>query len=256
MAAGFDSPVARGDLATEEGIDAVLGSWVREHTGGLIEESAIDPDPRLRFVLQDAVVLGARWQEPLTDGPDTLDFTSGDGATQQVPAMGGSVPAAHLDADGWTGARLPYQGERLEADVLLPPEGTDPTAVDAADFSAAVDGLDAAEPLYVGLTLPTLELSSTLDATPWLEDRAPVVSQGDGLDGLGGAFIEQVAQQVVLDVDEEGTVAAAVTEVVGAESGPAAPDVVLTVDRPYLLRIGDTETGLTLFLAAVNDPRG
>jgi serine protease inhibitor len=63
-------------------------------------------------------------------------------------------------------------------------------------------------------------------------------------------------QQGVLAIDEEGTVAAAVTEIGFDESGPAEPPVELTVDRPYLVRIADGHTGWTLFLAHITDPRG
>ena len=57
----------------------------------------------------------------------------------------------------------------------------------------------------------------------------------------------------VLAVDEEGTVAAAVTEVAFADSGPAEPPIELTIDRPYLVRITDGRTGWALIPAASSD---
>ena len=83
-----------------------------------------------------------------------------------------------------------------------------------------------------------------------------------GLGGLlvdppGPPFVGQAVQQAVLKVDEEGTRAAAVTEI-GLEAGsaPVTPPAELLVDRPYLFAVGDTVSGLPLFLAAVRDPRG
>lgn len=255
VAEGFDAGVARGDLASQEGVDALLGEWVRENTGGLIEESAIQPSSDLRLVLQDAVVLGARWQTPLVSGPDTMAFTTAGGSEAEVPAMGGSLTVPVLDDAGWTGVRLAYQGERLVADVLLPPEGTDPTRVEAQDLSDAVEAMAVADPTQVALTVPTLDLRVTVDATGWLGDAAPSVTGGTGLQGLGGGGVSQVTQQVVLDMNEEGTIAAAVTEIAVERSAPAVPPLSLDINRAYLVRIADTETGLTLFLAAVNDPR-
>lgn len=256
VAATFDSGVARGDLGSEEGIDALLGSWIREHTGGLIEESAIEPSAGTILVVQDALTLGARWEHPLLAGPDTLDFTLPTGGTVPVEAMGDTVPARVLAPDaGWVGVRLPYQGGRLVADVLVPPEGTDPTRVDPDALAGAVEALGTSRTVQARLALPTLDLSARTDAAEWLGARAPALVSGSGLDGLGGGQVSQVQQQVVLDMAGEGTIAAAVTEVAVVMSGPPAPDVELTVARPYLVRIADTETGLTLVLAAVNDPR-
>jgi hypothetical protein len=43
---------------------AALDAWAKEHSGGLVPESAIVPEPDLRLVLQDAIVLAARWEQP------------------------------------------------------------------------------------------------------------------------------------------------------------------------------------------------
>ena len=69
--------------------------------------------------------------------------------------------------------------------------------------------------------------------------------------------VSQVLQQAYLNLDEEGTVAAAVTDIGVETSGalPGEPAVRMTVDRPYLLRIAHTETHLPLFLAAIRSPR-
>ena len=70
-------------------------------------------------------------------------------------------------------------------------------------------------------------------------------------------WIESVNHQAVLQVDEAGTVAAAVTEIGVAEiSAPVVEDSVeMHVDRPFVLRIVHTETEWPLFMAAVSDPR-
>lgn len=60
----------------------------------------------------------------------------------------------------------------------------------------------------------------------------------------------------MLRVDEEGTVAAAVTEIMAALSAVLLPPVEMTVNRPFALRIVDVETGWPLFHAVVNDPEG
>ena len=82
-----------------------------------------------------------------------------------------------------------------------------------------------------------------------------------GLDGLlvdppGPPYVGQAWQQAVLQVDEEGTRAAAVTEL-GMMAGSARVEqpIQFVVDRPYLFVVADSGTGWPLFLASVLDPR-
>ncbi|MFD7021859.1 serpin family protein [Promicromonospora sukumoe] len=260
LASGFDAGVQRTDLGGGEG-KKVLDAWVNHHTGGLIEESAIQPDPSLRLVLQNAILLAARWQSPFEESSTgDQEFTGPDG-TAPTEMLRGTRPWAYAEADGWAAVRLPY-AEAFHADVLLPPDGTDPADVDPGTLTALTTALDDATPQVVELAMPTLELEPpTLDLAPALEQA-----------GLGGLFdapdltgistaeqlrVSQVLQQAYLNLDAEGTVAAAVTEIAAETTSamPEEPAVRMTVDRPYLLRIAHTETHLPLFLAAVRSPQ-
>lgn len=264
LAQGYDAGLQQTDLAGEEGKE-VLDAWVREHTGGLIEESAMVPDDDLRLVVQNAVVLAARWQVPF-DANDTrpTEFVRADGSTVEVEMMVHSAAFRYAEVQGWQVVRLPYTDDRLMADVLLPPEGSGPQDLSAdlqAELQAAVA---AAEPAPVDLQLPKVDLQTRIDLLPLLEASTPTLVDRDRADlsrmSEDLLFVAQAQQQAVLRMDEDGTVAAAVTEVgVEATSAPA-PGVPMVVDRPYLVRLAadlgeDEEAGSwTLFLARVADP--
>jgi serine protease inhibitor len=66
IATAFDAGFQRTDLGSDTG-KKVLDAWVNQHTGGLIEKSAIEPDLDLRMVLQNAVLLAARWETPFAE---------------------------------------------------------------------------------------------------------------------------------------------------------------------------------------------
>src|SRR5690606_11587365 len=67
-------------------------------------------------------------------------------------------------------------------------------------------------------------------------------------------FISEVKQKSFIEVNEEGTEAAAVTSV-GMGLTSAGPQVyTFRVDRPFLFAIRETATGLILFIGQVNDP--
>jgi serpin B len=258
LARSYGAPAQTTDLA-DDGAQQVLDAWADEHTGGLVPRSAITPGPELQLVLQDAVVLAARWQQPfLPEATQPHPFTLPSGEEVEVDMMstGGPQDLVHAEADGWQAVRLPYAGGRLSADVVLPPEGTAPTDLTAAVLEEILAGLET-EPTGLLLRMPTVEARSTLDLLPFLADRAPSSLQG----GFGGItdqplWISQVVQQGVLVIDEEGTLAAAVTEMGMAGSAPMEPPLELVVDRPYLVRIADGRTGWPIFVAHVADPRG
>ena len=260
LAASFDAGVQRTDLASGEG-KKVLDAWVNEHTGGLIEKSAIEPDPLLRLVLQNAILLAAGWETPFQESTTRdEDFTGPDG-TAPTEMLHGTESWAYATHDGWAAVRLPYV-DAFHADVLLPPSGTDPAEIMPETLGALQEALGAEGPRLVELAMPTLELEPPiLDLAPALEE-AGLGGLYDGADLSGISTTEplevsQVLQQAYLSLDEDGTVAAAVTEIGMEESGIAPGDgpVRMIVDRPYLLRIAHTETSLPLFLAAVRSPQ-
>lgn len=259
LARSYDAPAETVDLASDEG-KGVLDSWVAEHTGGLVPTSAIEPAPNLRLVLQDAIVLAARWDEPfyaaLTE-PDAFTLPSGEVVDVDLMSTGEERDMVYAEVEGWQAVRLPYTGGRVHCDVILPPVGTAPTAMTAELLDELGQALDSGARSLVILRMPVVDAESKLDLEPYLADHAPSSLQG----GFGGitdqpVFIDQAMQQGVLAIDEDGTVAAAVTEIGFADSGPVQPPIELTVDRPYLVRIADGQTGWPLFLAHVADPRG
>lgn len=264
LGAGFGAGVLPTDLGSSAGIEP-LSDWTRYHTGGLVDGSAIEPDPDLRLVLQNATLFAARWQEPFEDSETTdRPFFLASGQEVRAESLRQTNAARYAEVDGWRAVRLPYV-EAFHADVLLPPDGTDPASLTAGTSAALRDALDAADDVPVDLTMPTLDVRADepLDLEPALTAA-----------GLGGLFVarpapdlsgisdeelvvSQAVQQSVLQVDAEGTVAAAVTEIgVGAVSAevPIEP-VVLRVDRPYVFSVAHAETGWTLFTSAIRDPR-
>jgi serine protease inhibitor len=255
----FDAGLQTTDLSSQAGMD-VLSAWIRQHTGGLIKETAMQPSPDLRLVLQDAVLLAARWQTPFaSNGTAPRPFTLPDGSQVEAEAMAAMEQWRFAEVDGWQAIRLPYV-EALHADILLPPEGVDPAEVSADLLARASAALDAAAPGLVMLSLPTLDVGpdkvDLMEILPAV--GAPVLCRdAPDLSGIGPGdlCVLQAAQQAVLRVDEEGTVAAAVTEIGVGETAAPMPEHELHFDRPYLFTIAHTETGWPLFLAAIRDPR-
>jgi serpin B len=250
IATAFDADVRALDFAGDPGgATDRINTTVGEDTRGIIEELFEEPlDPETMAVLTNALHLKARWAVPFTD-TRSAPFAAPSGEVD-VDMMSGSSGAGRT-ADGWQSVDLPYRDGTLAAVAVLPPEGTDPCAVDAATLT----DLQAAEPREVGVQLPQLEIEQTHQLLDVLAAMGlPVEGDYPGL-GRDDLFISQVVQKTFLEVDEDGTEAAAATGVgVEAVSASVPQEEPVVFDRPFLFLLIDTETRSPLFVTVVDDP--
>jgi serpin B len=77
-----------------------------------------------------------------------------------------------------------------------------------------------------------------------------------GTDGAMDLYVSAVVQQALVEVDEQGTVAAAATAAVENDAFVEASPPTIYIDQPFLFLIRDTESGSILFMGHVTDPRG
>jgi serpin B len=78
-----------------------------------------------------------------------------------------------------------------------------------------------------------------------------------GMDGTHNLYISEVIHKAYVDVDEQGTEAAAATGILmraGAAARPMAPIPVFRADHPFLFLVRDNQTGSILFLGRVTNP--
>jgi serpin B len=236
---------------------ATVNAWVADATRDKIEElfpaGSITADARL--VLTNAVYLDAAWKFPF-DRVSTSNepFYLEDGSTVEVPTMRYSEYLPSGRGPGWSAVRLPYDGEELSMTVIVP-----------EDLSAFEQTLDAARLEQVDdsikdggihLSLPRFTARTHLALAETLAEMGMPTALGDEADfsGMTGArdlFLSAVEHEVVVEVDEEGTEAAAASG--GLMAGSHGPTV--TVDRPFLFLVRDEATGAVLFLGRVTDPR-
>ena len=248
IATALEADVRALDFATDpDGATRRINTTVAEDTRGVIDELFDGPLPTTTVaVLTDAVHLQARWADPFdATAPAPFAAPAGELTVDMMSGGSGELRAA----DGWQGVELPYRDGTLAAVAVLPPEGTDPCAVDAATLAAVQTG--GSEP--VGVRLPRTEIQQTHGLLEPLADLG-LPAEGD-YPALGGQLeISSAVQKTFLAVDDEGTEAAAATGLaVGVSAaGPALP--VVAFDRPFLLLLTDTRTRSPLFLATVNAP--
>lgn len=243
----------------------VLDDWARLHTGGLIDKSGIQVNPDTVMVLQNALLLSARWLAPF-DATNTLeqqDFRRLDGSHSQATLMEDTRLLPLVTSSEWRAVRLPYtpgpQGENLAMDIVLPDHRAGLQSLPASTWQEATEALSgpSAQEQQVLLRLPRLDLHP--EPADLLQELRQLGISLDHLKHIGdGLAVDQAVQQVRLQVQEAGTVGAALTEAGISKSAagpePVEPEAEFIADHPFVLRVVELGSGLAVFEAAVMDP--
>jgi serpin B len=140
---------------------------------------------------------------------------------------------------------------------MLPDEGRFDDV--AADLPRVVAAFNDNRTAGATLAVPRFETRFGAQLTPILKALGLTAPYLEGnLTGMADdprLVLDVVAHQTFVAMDEEGTEAAAATVATGyPTSAPAEPPVPVVLDRPFLFRIFDVQTGATLFLGRVVDP--
>jgi serpin B len=227
----------------------------------LIAPGVLDTDTRL--VLANAIYLKSAWRYPFPERAtsDAPFYPGGDASPVSAPTMRLTENLPYLRGDGFQAVMLPYTGGRLAMIIALPDAPLDPLPPALADGLASVAGAMARH--RVTLALPRFRLRTALDLVPVLRELGVRLAfdrrEADftGITTAEQLFVGAVVHQAYIDVDEQGTEAAAATAVtMRAMASMRLPDpVTMIVDRPFVFAITDTATGLPLFSGRVSDPR-
>lgn len=263
----FGPDIYSADLPSDGALKAI-NKWVNDKTNGMIpklHDENYDKDTIM--VLLNALYMKADWAHKF-EGQDTYDreFTKADGSTVTVPFMNMfEAYESYIKTEDAEGIMLPYDDGRLAFIALKPGSG------DARGYASSLTGAKLKELIaaakadtFVTVNMPKFSTGYSVYLTDALKamgmtdafdpDLADLSGAGRGVDGP--LYISYVFQRVKVDVDEEGTEAAAVTEIATAEGCalPADEPIVLTFDKPFVYAIVDTETGVPLFACVMENP--
>jgi serine protease inhibitor len=255
----FDAEVQELDF-NAPGAKDIINAWVNAKTQGRIEEIIDAISPLDVLFLINAVYFKGSWITKF-DKNDTYSgsFRLESGQSVTVPTMSAEkMPMRLGEVDGIRVGELPYGGGAFAMVVAVPQwDQSVDDLVAQLDDTLWGEMLDATAEGKYPVRLPKFELTwdgllkgalSAMGMGPAFVPEADFSRMTPAPD----AYISEVRQKTFMKVDEEGTVAAAVTSVtVGATSMPEG----LFVDRPFLVAIRERLSGTILFLGVIRDPR-
>jgi serpin B len=266
----FDVNTAYFD-ATVEGLDFGLPSaantinaWVRENTGDKIEEIVPSPIPiDVVMYLINAIYFNGTWtyqfDKDLTqDAPFTL--LTGNTKTVDMMSHADDVDLSYLTTESFDAVDLPYGGQAFTMTVLLPREGIDVDAVvDELDGENWNNWMAGLYETAVKVSMPKfsleyeIELNDVLSALGMEIAFVPLAANFSKMRAANDLYISKVTHKTFVDVDEEGTEAAAATSV-GMGIVCACGPFEFRVDRPYLFAIREKYSGTIIFMGKIVDP--
>ena len=240
-----------------------INDWVSEQTMGKID-TIIGPEELeqlSRLVLVNALYFKGRWQRQFAvEATRPGMFNRSLGAAVDVPMMNGEQTAPYTKYEGSQVLRLPYFGGQIVMLVVLPEEGTPLSSIETNLSADWLKGCyRSLRPTLVEIKLPTFSLRSDLELNSTLQHlgmRKAFTLEADfsGIDGNPtNLLMNAVLHQAYVDVNEEGTEAAAATVNHMMTRSSRLP-VSFVCDRPFLFLIHAVQSGTILFIGRVNDP--
>ncbi|MCK5123472.1 MAG: serpin family protein [Candidatus Pacebacteria bacterium] len=247
-----------------------INNWIENQTNNkiknLIPRGAVNPLTRL--VLTNAIYFKGTWVLQF-DKKDTRDenFKTDSGQTIKVPTMkltGDDAEFNYAKTDKVQILELPYDGGNLSMLLILPEEDNFKKLEKSINTKKLSEWKNALEKQRVDIYIPKFKFETKYFMADILKEMGMSdafvfgVADFSGMDGTRDLYITDVIHQAFVEVNEEGTEAAAATAVVvgwgsaGDIEKPAIP--IFRADHPFIFIIQQKETGNILFMGRVNNP--
>ena len=243
-----------------------INRWVEQKTNNkiknLIPKGVLDSMTRL--VLTNAIYFKGNWaRQFIKDKTKDAPFTLADGEKVDAAMMNQTAEFNYLETGGFQGLELPYVDDDLSMIIMLPKEID---GLDEFEKTLTVENLSKwLRKLYkreVVVSVPKFKMTSQFGLASVLKsmgmtDAFSSNANFSGINGKRDLFISAVIHKAYVDVNEEGTEAAAATAVTIklTSIGPARIPI-FRADHPFLFLIRDNHSGSILFIGRVMNPKG
>ncbi len=250
----FEAEIASLDFSSPQAAETI-NEWVDTNTNGKIEKIVERIDPQTLLFLINAIYFKGNWQDEFDKAqtrPGTFHLS--DGSEKQVQMMRREGEYPYFRGENFEATSLPYGDGRLGMYIFLPNRNSNLNKflgnLNTENWEGWISQFGNRRQTMM---LPRFKLEYEVRLNDTLEALGMGVAFGGGADfsGMGPSlFISEVRHKTFVEVNEEGTEAAAVTAVVGVKSLPPA----FRVDRPFFFAIYDAETETILFMGTVTEP--
>lgn len=250
------------DDAAREKARLHINHWVENETNAKIKDLLQKGDlkPNTKLVLTNAIYFKGDWSSPFKpERTQDQPFFIAPDKTPSVPLMQQTGSFAYAELSDLKALELPYAGDDLSMIVLLPNAD-----VQALSLTLTADKLQSVRTALhkqeVKVWLPRFKVEARYGLSKPLADLGMAdafdesTADFSGISGHRRLFIQAVIHQAVVEVNEQGSEAAAATAVImGAKAVFRTTE--FRADRPFLFLILHKKSGAVLFLGRYSGPQ-
>lgn len=256
----FDAEVSALDF-TDPASKDLINAWVARNTNDRIKQIIDEIEPDHVMFLINAIYFKGIWEKEFEESMTrNRTFNLADGTQKQVMTMEITSDYAYAERDGYRVIELPYGRGNFSMLVLLPEQGSGLDALidslDVEEWNALAKALDHKSEISLQLPRfgfsyeaelkqPLVNLGITQAFAPSLADFSEITDKD--------IYISRVRHKSFVEVNEEGTEAAAVTSVEFRVTSISEP-LTFKVDRPFVFALKEKYTNSLLFIGKVMDP--
>lgn len=240
-----------------------INDWGKKSTNGKIDKIVDEPLNRdVVAMLINAIYFKGDWTYPFDkEQTQKQPFYLKDGTTKDVPLMVLNEKLAYFEHEKFQAVSLPYGDETLSMKVLLPKENSSLQELEGMFTMDNWKQWNSTLHKKNGtILLPTFQLEYEALLNDILVNLGMATAFTHNanfskmIEEMNSLAISEVKQKTFIDVNEEGTEAAAITSVAIAETSAPADSFYMKVNRPFVIVITDNQTDTILFMGSIANP--
>lgn len=239
-----------------------INDWVQEATNDKIKNMVEEPlDSNITAVLLNAVYFKGDWQHKFEAGATKESTFMGEGGEKStVQMMKLEERLSYLETDSFQAVSLPYGEGEMDMKLFLP-RGS--SSLEEFRETLNTENWKRWNAEFSGRQGKVLMPKFKMEYEIILNDAMKELGMPSAFDGNAEfpyivqedaeLAVTSIAQKTYLDINEDGTEAAAATSITVGESGDAEPPFMMKIERPFFLAITDVESGAILFMGEIKN---
>ena len=255
------------ELNFAKNVDAaeIINDWIEKQTQDKIKDM-ITPDmlsELTKLVLTNAIYFKGLWVNPFDiDNTYETDFELTSGDTINVNMMKSAIENSifnYTETDDLQILELQYSGNNLSMIIILPKENNISVAELSINSSNLINWRNDFYEQEINVEIPKFKFEKKYKLNELLQEMgiidafSPGIADFSGMDGTNNLFISKALHQSYIDVNEEGTEAAAATTII-VELTSVPEQKEFKAYHPFVFLIQHKVTGALLFMGKVMNP--
>jgi len=260
----YDAKVEKLNFGSPSAVKTI-NTWVAEKTHDKITKIIEQLNPLDRMVLLNAIYFNGIWTNKFDEkGTHLLNFTKTNGSTQEVPMMKKEEKLDYSTNSLFSAIKMPYGKGQYNMIVMLPGAGKNSQDVintlSATNWNNWMKNFETKDPVVV--TMPRFKfafetkLNNVLAEMGMIKAFQPNIANFSKISDED-LYISSAVHKSFIDVNENGTEAAAVTSITFTTTsiGNEPPKTYFTVNKPFVFAITEKDTDAILFMGEVQNPK-